>query len=224
MSDPSEMTQTVQDAPTELVPGMTPVAEETTSIRPATGRMDQFDVVIRGYDRRQVDDYLAQLGGYVAQLRADSDAAAEREATTANELTRVRTELERGRPGFDALGERVTQMLALAEQEAEQMRGAAQADSLEVRAAAERAAAQMRSDAKRDSDELAESTRRELAELERRRADLLADLADIRQELDRLLAGPTRRIDLTERSAVAEPASVDEVDEVEEEAATPGSA
>ena len=35
----------------------------------------RFDVVLRGYDRRQVDEHVARLDRVVARMRADLDAA-----------------------------------------------------------------------------------------------------------------------------------------------------
>jgi cell division septum initiation protein DivIVA len=196
-----------QEATGELVPGMTAVEEEPRAGRTPAGHVDQFAVVLRGYDRHQVDDYLSQLGTYVAQLREDLAQALAREEATGLELSQVRAELERGRPSFDALGERVSQLLGLAETEADQLRASARSDAEETRASAERDAAQVRSDARRDADELAESTRSELADLGRLREDLLGDLAEVRASLEDVLARSTRRIDLSDAAA---PAPVEE--------------
>ena len=185
-----------QEATGELVPGMTAVEEEPRAGRTPAGHVDQFAVVLRGYDRHQVDDYLSQLGTYVAQLREDLAQALAREEATGLELSQVRAELERGRPSFDALGERVSQLLGLAETEADQLRASARSDAEETRASAER-----------DADELAESTRSELADLGRLREDLLGDLAEVRASLEDVLARSTRRIDLSDAAA---PAPVEE--------------
>jgi len=182
----------------ELVPGMTTVAEEPRAGRTPAGHVDQFGVVLRGYDRHQVDDYLAQLGTYVTQLREDLAEALAREEATGLELAAARADLERGRPSFDALGERVSQLLGLAEAEADQMRVSARSDAEQLRTGAERDAAQVRSDARRDADELAASTRRELADLAALREDLLGDLAEVRASLDEVLTRSARRIDLSD--------------------------
>ncbi len=177
-------------APTEeqhedLVPGMTSVLTEPE--RPLV--FDRFDVVLRGYERHQVDEYVGRLTAAEAQLRAELDAAADREAAAQEELTRLRSELERGRPTFDALGERVSQMLGLAETEAEQMRSDAATEAAAVRDAAAKDAADVRSDARRDAEELGAAARRELAKLKEHRVAALTDVAQMRDRLNDILAG-----------------------------------
>jgi DivIVA domain-containing protein len=140
----------------ELVPGMATVVEDLPVGTFANQQFAHFDVVMRGYDRRQVDDYLARAAAVDAQMRS---------------------ELERGRPSFDALGKRVTQMLELAEAEAEQMRMQAREE-----------AARVRQQAAREAEELGAAARRELNALHERRAALLADLAMVRATVEQTLA------------------------------------
>jgi DivIVA domain-containing protein len=201
--DRAPVTSYVQPPGDDLVPGMVTVVEERGPAlvpdRPAYA--EGFDLVLRGYDRHQVDAHLARTAALVTDMQEALAAAGARETALAAELAAVRAELERGRPSFDALGERVSQLLGLAETEADQLRASARAEADETRASAERDAAQVRSDARRDADELAESTRRELADLGRLREDLLGDLAEVRGSLEDVLARSTRRIDLSDTAA-----------------------
>lgn len=115
-----------------------------------------FDIVLRGYDRGQVDRQISwleeQLGATdretatltEALRRAEHDAAQAR-----RQADQAAAELERGRPTFEALGERVSTMLRLAEEEAEALKAAGQtevdrarAQSAEELAAAHRALAE----------------------------------------------------------------------------------
>ena len=105
---------------------------------------------------------MTRLAASEAQARAELQAATEREAALAAELAQTKAELKRGRPTFDALGERVSQMLGLAESEAEQMRADAARETAELREAAAKDAADIRSDARRDAEELGAAARREL--------------------------------------------------------------
>src|SRR4051812_28007631 len=96
------------------------------TIVPMEERPHGFDVVLRGYDREQVDRHVAWLEGLLAQVEESAGQAtaaadgARAEAMTAHqEAARAKAELERGRPSFDALGERITRMLKLAEEEAD---------------------------------------------------------------------------------------------------------
>jgi hypothetical protein len=174
----------------ELVPGMSTILVEAQPERPV---IDRFDVVLRGYERHQVDDHVMRMAASEAQVRAELQAAAEREAVLAAELAQTKAELERGRPTFDALGERVSQMLGLAETEAEQMRSDAARDTAELRETAAKDAADIRSDARRDAEELGAAARRELAVLKDERMAVLTDVSVIRDRLNDILGGTTEQ-------------------------------
>jgi cell division septum initiation protein DivIVA len=80
-----------------------------------------FKVVGRGYDPRQVDAHVAALEQELAELRWEHDElAAQRLALAAQ-----RAEQERWTPSFRALGDRMVQLVRLAEQEACALRTAA---------------------------------------------------------------------------------------------------
>ena len=175
----------------DLVPGMVTVVEDRgpVLVTDQPGRTEGFDVVLRGYDRHQVDQHLARTAALVTDQSEALAAGGVRESALAAELAAVRAELDRGRPTFDSLGERVGQMLALAETEAAAMRADAERDATALRQAAEREAADIRSDARRDADELGAAARLEVASLSTRREQLLADVAAVRDQLDAILTG-----------------------------------
>ncbi len=170
---------------TSIVPGMAP-----DELAPAAGPAvaPSFDVVLRGYERHQVDGHLSGLTQRVEQLRADLELARSRELAALQEVSRAKAELERGRPTFDSLGERVAQMLGLAEAEAAAMREAAGREAFLERENASKAAATMRSDAEHDAERTLASSRVELSDLQRRRGQLLADISAMRDAMDQLLA------------------------------------
>jgi cell division septum initiation protein DivIVA len=179
----------------DLVPGMVTVVEEAAPVSSAqqSGALDGFDLVLRGYDRHQVDGHLARVAVLVEQLRSELAGSVARESAATAELARVSAELERGRPSFDSLGERVSQMLGLAETEADQMRSDADRDASALRQAAEREAADIRSDARREAEELGAAARREVTDLADRRVELLSEIAHMRDALNGILAGATEQ-------------------------------
>ena len=75
-----------------------------------------FDEVARGYDRRQVDDYLATLWRYASQVTSRAAAA---EAALRHERDRRAAERTQGGPA--QAGNRIGMMLAIAEQEADEI-------------------------------------------------------------------------------------------------------
>ena len=82
-----------------------------------------FDIVLRGYERRQVDEHLSTL--------VNDRVAAERKAQELEkQVARVRAEFEASdvsEPNYASLGARVEKILRLAEEEARDVR--AEADS-----------------------------------------------------------------------------------------------
>ncbi|HEX3611865.1 MAG TPA: cellulose-binding protein [Sporichthyaceae bacterium] len=92
-----------------------------------------FDIVLRGYERRQVDEHLAALVN-------ERMSAERRVADLEQHLTRVRKEYEAGgdqsQPSYASLGARVQKILALAEEEARDVRSEAQALSEQTRSQA----------------------------------------------------------------------------------------
>ncbi|NMH90709.1 hypothetical protein HF519_03755, partial [Pseudonocardia bannensis] len=158
----------------------------------------RFDVVLRGYDRRQVDEHVARLQRVLARMRADLDVARSQPmqavqpttggltvpgAPTPPGSTRAPRPAPRPRPGpprpagqspdvIDNFTDRMQSILQAAEEEADEIRN------------------QARSAARADEQGL----RAELAELIQQRAAVLADLTRLRGQLESMLSGPTARM------------------------------
>jgi DivIVA domain-containing protein len=162
----------------------------------------RFDVVLRGYDRRQVDEHLSRLNRVLARMRGDLDAARSRPAappplgvaTPAGGRPRP---TPRPRPdglppsteGPDVVGsftERMQTILQSAEEEAAEIRAQARQA---VRAEEERLT---KARAATRAEE--EAARAAIANLVRQRDEVLADLTRMRGQLEALLSGPTARI------------------------------
>src|SRR4051794_18262229 len=85
-----------------------------------------FDVVRKGYDRDQVAEALERLEADMHVALADRDAALARAADLAGQLSALHGEVEAlrrraataGAPTFENMGERISNMLRLAEEEA----------------------------------------------------------------------------------------------------------
>lgn len=92
-----------------------------------------FDIVLRGYERRQVDEHLSALVN-------GRTSAEQRVAALEQQLARVRKEYDantgNAEPSYASLGARVEKILTLAEEEARDVRAEAGAASEQIRAAA----------------------------------------------------------------------------------------
>src|SRR5215207_11400120 len=105
------------------------------------GMSHGFDVALRGYDRRQVDDYLAQLESELATLRHERESAADRVGMLEQRLEELQIALQTAQrqvsefePSYAGLGARVENILRLAEEEAKSLRVEATAHGDRVRA------------------------------------------------------------------------------------------
>ncbi len=112
----------------------------------------QWEREVRGYNRQQVDEYVAWRTGQVRDLESKlSQSLAEiehlrREVTEAREAT--------ARPAHEEISERVGQILKLAADEAKAERDRSTAEISALKEAASRDAEQLRADVKRETDQI----------------------------------------------------------------------
>ena len=81
-----------------------------------------FELVRRGYDRDQVENHLGWLEDQLRSAEIARDAAEHAAASAAAEAETAREALESGRPEWHELGERITQILTLAEDQGAEIR------------------------------------------------------------------------------------------------------
>jgi cell division septum initiation protein DivIVA len=136
-----------------------------------------FDVVVRGYDRRQVQEYLSGLEEELAELAWQRDVLdGERQQVRAacEELAAERAAWEEAKagwqPSFAALGERVNEILTMAQQEAEQLRTRTARECEEERRTVEHETGKAREEFAIQSVQMKAELRRDL-DLARREAE-----------------------------------------------------
>ncbi|MGH3695003.1 MAG: DivIVA domain-containing protein [Pseudonocardiaceae bacterium] len=137
-----------------------------------------FDVVLRGYDKRQVDERLRFLGSELAAARHELQAACQRVAMLEDALSQARS-ASCGEPAGDGqFGARVEKILKLAEDEAREVRTAAGAEADELFRVATADAEKVGKVARAEADQLVKQAR---AEAER----LVAAATDIATQRER---------------------------------------
>jgi cell division septum initiation protein DivIVA len=165
--------------------------EDQTAILTGSLQADLFETQMRGYNRRQVEEYIArskeQIGGLETRLAVALDVA-ERARL---EVAAVREQLEQQqaitRPAHEEVSERLSQILRLATEEAEQERGKAEAEITRMR---ERAGA--------DIEGLLAQARAEAeAALAATREEAEAELGYAREEAQRLLMSSQQEAEYT---------------------------
>jgi vacuolar-type H+-ATPase subunit H len=164
-----------------------------------------FELVRRGYDRDQVDNHLGWLEDQLRNAEIARDAAEHAAASAAAEAEAAREELESGRPQWHEFGDRITEILNLAEEQGAQIRAQrsqeadellqearqlsadterdcaqrvreAEATSTQIVSDAQARAEDILTTAQTEADRLTMRTQQETAELERQSSRRLADL------------------------------------------------
>ncbi len=181
---------------------------DQTEVLPAPLQEDSFDVVLRGYSRGQVDEYVRRTRRQLEELqtrvhRADREADDVRldRDRARNELAAAHRKLESREPSYEDLGERLTQILRLAQEEAAERRSEAQTDADRIRTDAEEAVRDInrdveekRSSAEGDAERLRAEAREE-AERVRSEAEDSAERArrEAQEQADQVVAEAEQR-------------------------------
>lgn len=163
-----------------------------------------FDVVARGYSRRQVDTHVARLEQELAELRwARDEVAAERERLAAEREAQAAWV-----PSFEAMGARVVEVLRLAEQEAAALRADVAREARRARAEAVGHLVAAREQEEQALAEARRTTARELRTLEvsvqGRRELLEAELVRVRRDAELEVTGRLATATAQAADAVAE--------------------
>jgi cell division septum initiation protein DivIVA len=120
---------------------------------PDMGQEDAFEVQMRGYSRRQVDEFVARTRSQIRDLE-------ERLSRSLDETERARLELSAARqdltdkPAHEEISERVGQILKLAEDEAKAQRGRAQDEISKQRDDAKQEAERHRTEAREQTERM----------------------------------------------------------------------
>jgi hypothetical protein len=193
------------------------LSEPVTSTRPPEGPAgsvpDQrastsaFDTSLRGYERRQVDEYVARQRNEMTTLRAGL-AEAERQRRLATEHAEATEEENRrlrataGRetqPAEEGFGFRAEKLLRLAEQEAAEVRARTRQESAalleQTRAEAEKHRHEVEQSLITRAAQLDQAAARRAVELQEREQQIADQLEATRAETEQLHAAATRAAD-----------------------------
>lgn len=124
----------------------------------------EFDVAMRGYDRRQVQDHIERMDGELISAASERDAAMARSADLAAQLASAYAEVESLRRKIrtdvstvvtaENVSDRIRTMLELAEEEAARLREEAQLYADQTRRSTDEDVARVRSEARAESERL----------------------------------------------------------------------
>jgi cell division septum initiation protein DivIVA len=129
---------------------------------------DSFEVVMRGYSRRQVHDYMIRSRNQIRDLEERLARAIDQAEQGRLELAEARRRMVEAPQSYEDLSPRLAQILKLGEEEAASKREDAETESIRVRESATLEAERMLSSARETSDTILTSAQ---AEAERRVAE-----------------------------------------------------
>jgi hypothetical protein len=127
--------------------------EDQTSLLQGSLQEDSFEVVMRGYNKRQVDDYVLQCQHHIRDL-AQRLALAEQEAERVRIDAADALEKASAKPVHEEVSERLAQILRLASEEAQRERAVAADEIATMRAQALAETQELREQARAESDHL----------------------------------------------------------------------
>jgi cell division septum initiation protein DivIVA len=175
-----------------------------SDLMPDLGQEDAFEVQMRGYSRRQVDEYVARARSQVRDLE-------ERLSRAFDETERVRLELSAARqdlsnkPAHEEISERVGQILKLADDEAKAQRLRAQDEINKQRDDAKKETERHRTEAREQIERMltaAQEQAENAIATARSEAEKLRNTARI--ESERAVGEATKEADATLTSAKAQ--------------------
>lgn len=162
-----------------------------TEILPNLMREDPFEVVMRGYNRRQVDDYVTRSRNQIRDLEERLARALDEVEQMRREITEVRNQTAPAKPQHEEVSERLAQILALAEEEATQKRTHVDTEIGQIRTDAEEEARRLVSEANDEAENIRSSAQSQ--------AEQTVGAANT--EADRLITGSREEADRTLETA-----------------------
>jgi cell division septum initiation protein DivIVA len=194
---------------------------ENTDLLPnLSSQEDAFEVQLRGYSRRQVDEFVARCRGQVRELEERLGRVLDEDEQLRQEVTSLRQQALGSRPAHEEVSERISQILKLADDEAKAQKTRADGDIKKQLADAQQEADRSKKDAREQAEhmltaaqeqaERAISSARAEADKTRTTARAEADhmTADARKNADSVLSGAKAQAKQTLDEATARAAAI----------------
>jgi cell division septum initiation protein DivIVA len=157
---------------------------------------EEFEMQMRGYSRRQVDDFVARRNNEIRELEQRLTRSLDDSEHLRRELSTVRQQALSGRPAHEEVSERISQILKLADDEAKAQKNKADDDISKQRADAQQESERVRGEAREQAERMLTAAQ-EQAE---RTISAARDEADktrtaARTEADRLTSDTRKKAD-----------------------------
>jgi cell division septum initiation protein DivIVA len=166
---------------------------------------EDFEMQMRGYSRRQVDDFVARRTAEIRDLEQRLARALDETDHLRREVATARQQALAGRPAHEEVSERIAQILKLADDEANAQRGKADDEIARLRAEAQQESERVRADS-RDQAERMLTAAQEQAErtISAARGEADKTRTAARTEADRLTSETRNKADAALATAKAQ--------------------
>jgi cell division septum initiation protein DivIVA len=157
---------------------------------------EEFEMQMRGYSRRQVDDFVARRNNEIRELEQRLTRSLDDSEHLRRELSTVRQQALSGRPAHEEVSERISQILKLADDEAKAQKNKADDDIAKQRAEAQQESERVRVDAREQAERMltaAQEQAERTISAARNEADKTRTAA--RTEADRLTSDTRKKAD-----------------------------
>ena len=115
---------------------------------------EEFEMQMRGYSRRQVDDFVARRNNEIRELEQRLARTLDESEHLRRELSTVRQQALSGRPAHEEVSERIAQILKLADDEAKAQKNKADDDIAKQRADAQQESERVRAEAREQAERM----------------------------------------------------------------------
>jgi cell division septum initiation protein DivIVA len=115
---------------------------------------EEFEMQMRGYSRRQVDDFVARRNNEIRELEQRLARTMDDSEHLRRELSTVRQQALSGRPAHEEVSERISQILKLADDEAHAQKSKADEDIAKQRSDAQQESERVRAEAREQAERM----------------------------------------------------------------------
>ena len=157
---------------------------------------EEFEMQMRGYSRRQVDDFVARRNNEIREIEQRLARSIDESEHLRRELSTVRQQALSGRPAHEEVSERISQILKLADDEAKAQKNQADDDIAKQRADAQQESERVRAEAREQAERMltaAQEQAERTISAARNEADKTRTAA--RTEADRLTSETRKKAD-----------------------------
>ena len=166
---------------------------------------EEFEMQMRGYSRRQVDDFVARRNNEIRELEQRLARTLDEAEHLRREVSTVRQQALSGRPAHEEVSERISQILKLADDEARAQQNKADDDIAAQRADAQQESERVRAEAREQAERMltaAQEQAERTISASRQEADKTRTAA--RTEADRLTSDTRKKADAALAQAKAQ--------------------